>query len=80
MLFIGDVVTYDGTSYTINYLNNYYETKGEDKLVENEKYYIYQIDYEYPTDDEIELLYTIKNLKTGVIVGFMFNEWELKKL
>ncbi|AKR47482.1 MULTISPECIES: hypothetical protein [Staphylococcus] len=78
MLFIDDVVTYDGTSDYINYLNDYYETKGRNRLVENEQYYIHQIDYEY-SDDEVELLYTIKNINTGVIVGFMFNEWELEK-
>lgn len=73
---IGDIVVVDDLNCI--YDNEYYGLEDGEKVVLNKPYEI--VDYDIELEDEYEVLYTLKDVRTGVICGVRFNDWEIEKV
>lgn len=70
---INDIVEYVG-DYDINDFKELYNIDEIETIPKKHKRYII-IDIK---TDEIETLYTLKDIETGVICSIMFNDWEIE--
>lgn len=72
---IGDIVVIDSPNCLQD--NEYYGLEKEESVVLNKPYKI--VDYDIELGDEYEVLYTLQDIKSGVLCGVMLNDWDIEK-
>lgn len=80
MLKVNELVEFEGNLSEVKYLNDYYGVDKVNSLKYKSIYYISDIETDYIDINNSEKMYTIKDINSNEEVGFMFNDWELKKL
>lgn len=72
---IGDIVVIDSPNCLLD--NEYYGLEKEESVVLNKPYKI--VNYDIELGDEYEVLYTLQDIKSGVLCGVMLNDWDIEK-